>query len=592
MMTIQAGEAPSPSVHARAHWHWVTVAMLILGLWTWAIAGCADEWYDNPMYSYGWFVPPLMVFFAWRRLDEPFAGIVPFEAPRVPRFSLALAIAATVLAFLTLPVELLRNELPDDRLNNWGIAICAVVATLWVAYCAGGPRLLLTLAFPIAFFLTAVAWPKRYETPVTVGLQKMVAVVIVEIMHILGIHAEPHGTTIYLRNGPVGIAEACSGIRSLQASLMISLAVGELFFLRLFRRLGIIVLCALVATVLNLGRTLALCLITEYQGADAMHKAHDLIGDAVLVVLPLIAWGVGKLLTFGDGSVPTAPLPRRAAEDGTPPPTPYWKRLWLQVRELEWRRMPNFAPAIAIGLAGVATYHAWLMVLDRRDPPQDAPYFTVRTGEGSKTTQEEMSPDIWAALSPSSGGTYIHRQPSVPGGRISLYHFFWKPAAANRWVTGHRPDVCMPAGGWKKDGEVQPIDISFDGQVLRLHVFRFAGVGQRALQVWGIWRNGEAIQMDFFNNPTLEWSLLTGKSRSAVEVVSCVVPYLDEQPPLDLAQQIMTSVFEYRRPQKVPTEAASARAPIKMATQSLDASNAILPPNSNSSPSPRAPTLP
>lgn len=545
----------------------------MLGLWTWAIAGCADEWQDNPMYSYGWFVPPLMIFFAWRRLDEPFAGSVPFEGPRIPRAAMALAIAAAALALLTLPVELLRNELPDDRLNNWGIGICAVAITLWMAYCVGGPRLLLSMAFPIAFFLTAVAWPKRYETPVTVGLQKMVAVVIVEVMHILGIHAEPHGTTIYLRNGPVGIAEACSGIRSLQASLMISLAVGELFFLRIFRRLGLVVLCAGVATILNLGRTLALCLITEYRGADAMHKAHDLIGDAVLVILPLIAWGLGKLLTFGDGSVPTAPLPRRPAEDGTPPPTPYWQRLWIQVRNLDWRRMPNFAPAIAIGVAGVATYHTWLTVLDRRDPPQDIPYFTVRTDEGSKTSQEEMSPDIWAALSPSSGGTYVRRQPSVPGGRISLYHFFWKPAAANRWVTGHRPDVCMPAGGWKKDGEVEPIDITFNGHPLRLHVFRFAGVGQRALQIWGIWRNGEAIQMDFFNNPTLEWSLLTGKSRSAVEVVSCVIPYVDDQPPLDLAKEIMTSVFEYQRPQKSAAGLPSVTKDHQVAALAPDAGN-------------------
>jgi exosortase len=570
MTTVQATEAPPPPERIQVHWHWLPVALLAVCLWVWAISGCADEWRDNPMYSYGWFVPPLMVFFVWRRLDEPFASAPPFGNPQIPRHPVAIALGIALLALVTLPVELLRNELPDDRLNNWGIAMTAVAATLWIAYCAGGRRLLLSLAFPIAFFLTAVAWPKRYETPVTVGLQKMVAAVIVEVMHLLGIHAEPHGTTIYLDNGPVGIAEACSGIRSLQASLMIGLAIGELFYLTTLRRLGLVALCAVVATILNLSRTLTLCLITEYRGGEAMHKAHDLIGDAVLVVLPVVAWGIGKLMTFRGGAVPTAPLPRRPAPDGTPPPTSHWRRLWLQIQTLDWRRMPNFAPAIAIGVAGVATYHIWLTILDRRDPPQSAPYFAVRTDEESKTTKEEMNPDIWAVLSPSSGGTYTHRQPSLPGGRVSLYHFFWKPAAANRWVTGHRPDVCMPAGGWKKDGEVEPIDITFDGRSLRLHVFRFAGIGQRALQVWGIWRNGEPIQMDFFNNPTLEWSLLTGRSRSAVEVISCVVPYTEDQPPLDLAKQIMTSVFEYRRPPKAAASQAIRSSSADLASRPAD----------------------
>ncbi len=543
---------------SRPHGRWIPVALVLAGLWAWAIAGCADEWTNDPMYSYGWFVPPLMLFFAWRRLDEPIAGRILFGEPRLPGAPAAIAIVAAALAFLVLPVELLRNELPDDRLNNWGLAVCAVVATLWVIHSIGGWKLVITLGFPVAFFLAAVAWPKRYENPVTVGLQKFVTVIIVEVMHVMGIHADPHGTTIYLRNGPVGIAEACSGIRSLQASLMISLAVGELFFLRLGRRFLLILLCAGVATVLNVGRTLALCLITEYQGADAMHKAHDYIGDGILLVLPLLAWCLGRLLAAGGGGHPTDPLPRRPGPDGTPPPVPHWKRVWLQARSLSWRRMPNLAPALVIGVAGFLTYHIWLSILDRRSPPQSEPFFSIEASEGSPLEKMEMSPDIWAALSPTSGGTYRLREKGPQHLNISVYHFFWKPAAANRWVTGHRPDVCMPAGGWKKDGEVEPVDVEFGGRSLRMHLFRFADTHQRAIQVWGIWRNGEPIHMDFFESHDLEWSLLTGKSRSAVEVVSCVIPYTDGAPPIDKARQILGSAVRYRPVEPSPTASPSA----------------------------------
>ncbi len=542
-------------------WRRLAGGMLLAGLWAWAMIGCSDEWQDNPMYSYGWFVPPLMLFFAWRRLDEPARGREPFTAPRPPLHAGWITMGAAFLAILVLPLELLRNELPDDRLNNWTIAVITVGVTLWMARCAGGWRLVVSLAFPVAFFLTAVAWPKRYETPVTIGLQKFVAGAIVEVLQLLGIVAQPQGTTIYLRNGPVGIAEACSGIRSLQASLMISLAIGELFFLRVKRRLGLVALCAALAMVLNLARTLSLCLITEYRGAEAMHKAHDYIGDGILLVLPVLAWGLGRLLAFRGGAIPTEPFSGRQL-DGEAAPVPPWKRLCRQVRDLDWQRMPNFAPALMIGLAGFLTYHVWLRILDLRDPPQQQPFFTIRTGPGTETEEEKMSPDIWAALSPTLGGTYTHKASGVPGGQVHLYHFFWKPAAANRWVTGHRPDICMPAGGWKKDGEVEPIQVNFQGHPLTMYVFRFAAVGERALQVWGIWRNGEPIQMDFFDHPTLEWSLLTGKSRSAVEVVSCVIPFLDEAPPVALARQVLDTAVEYHRPlSSTETEVPTRRRP-------------------------------
>ncbi|MCC6231781.1 MAG: exosortase/archaeosortase family protein [Verrucomicrobiales bacterium] len=528
---------------------WALAGVLAL-VWAWAVAGCVDEWRDNPMYSYGWFVPPLMIFFAWRRLEEPMVGRAPFEAPQGPSLPVWVAVAAFGVGLLVLPVELLRNELPDDRMNNWFVGVGAVAFTLWVARWVGGWRLVWTLAFPVALFLTAVAWPKRYEIPVTIGLQKFVATVIVEVMHLLGIHAEPHGTTIYLRNGPVGIAEACSGVRSLQASLMISLAVGELFFLRWVRRAWLVLLCAVVAMVLNLGRTLALCLITEYQGSEAMHRVHDWIGDAVLIVLPALAWGMGRLLAAWGGAVATE-VPARGAAGAVRSPS-NGRRLGAQVSGMDWGRIPNLAPALVIALLGMVTYHAWLAVLDWRSPPQRAPYFTVRTGPGMETKEESMSPDVWGALTPSSGGMYTRRQGGVPGGRVHLYHFFWKPAAANRWVTGHRPDVCMPAGGWKKDGDVEPLEVEFDGQRLTMHLFRFADSGQRALQVWGIWRNGEPIHMDFFQRPRLEWSVLTGKNRSAVEVLSCVVPYLDGEPPVEVARAVLRDVVRYQRDDSAP----------------------------------------
>ncbi len=546
-MTSTTGTSPLTTAGGAARWKAWFVGLALAGLWVWTVAGCLDEWRDNPMYSYGWFVPPLVLFFAWRRLDEPFTGRELLGAPRLPRRPFWIALGAVGLALLAGPTELLRNELPDDRLNNWFLATLTVVATLWVIRCLGGWPLARALAFPVAYFLTAVAWPKRYELPVTVGLQKFVTDVIVEVLHVLGIHADPHGTTIYLKVGPVGIAEACSGVRSLQASLMISLAIGELFFLRWPRRVLLIGVCAGIAMVLNLARTLSLCLITEYHGVEAMEKAHDWIGNTILLVLPMLAWGAGRLLLMGEGGVPAAVLPRKPAADGTPPPRPYLDRVRERWATLDWPRMPNLAPALVLALAGILAYHSRIAYLNRKDPPQQFPFFTAQVDADKGIAEEPVRKDIWAALSPTKGGNYIVTKLDPPGVSARLFHFFWKPDAANRWATGHRPDICMPAGGWVSDGAFETVEVEFQGRKVTMHAFRFQGVGVRAVQLWGMWRNGEALEMDFFGRLGRNgWSLWSGRTHSAVEVVSCVVVHHGDAAPMDVVSRIVADVFRYQ----------------------------------------------
>ena len=58
----------------------------------------------------------------------------------------------------------------------------------------------------------------------------------VEVLGWTGIPAIQHGNLIEVGTGTVGVSEACSGIRSFQTSLMISLFFGE--FYRMAGRAG------------------------------------------------------------------------------------------------------------------------------------------------------------------------------------------------------------------------------------------------------------------------------------------------------------------------------------------------------------------
>src|SRR2546426_12594782 len=86
------------------------------------------------------------------------------------------------------------------------------------------------------------------------------------------------GGAITLRTGVVGITEACSGMRSLQAGIMFGLAMGEWFLLRPLRRIAILLIAIAFALITNLIRTVALSLQAEWHGLDVVEKIHDLTG--------------------------------------------------------------------------------------------------------------------------------------------------------------------------------------------------------------------------------------------------------------------------------------------------------------------------
>src|SRR4029077_761340 len=176
-------------------------------------------------------------------------------------------------------------------------AFVPITLTVLVCWFAGGRNLLRAELFPILFFLTAVPWPPRFELPITAGLMQAVAAATTGLLHWFGIPAQTAGGAITLRTGVVGITEACSGMRSLQAGIMFGLAMGEWFLLRPMRRVVLLGIAILLALGTNLARTLTLALQAERHGPESVGDVHDLVGNVVITALVLAIWMAGKLLS-------------------------------------------------------------------------------------------------------------------------------------------------------------------------------------------------------------------------------------------------------------------------------------------------------
>jgi exosortase/archaeosortase family protein len=341
------------------------LCLALAWLWFQLLNHLRVEWTLNEQYHYGWAVPFLALYLLWQsakgqaRSDRRPALAAECLPPSACRFALS-ALLFAFLCFLYFPTRLIQEANPEWRLVSWALALEVVGITLLLlmAVSAGGnegnneahrePRQIQTIdprpqtadqsltstyhsatsvssfsnppsnfqlfpgvrskakglaafVFPICFILVAVPWPTVIEGPLIRALAGANASVTVETLGLFGVPALRHGNIIEVNTGPVGIDEACSGIRSFQAALMIALFLGQLFRLTLSRRVVCVLAGFALSFVFNVGRTVLLTYVASVKGIAAIRTWHDPAGVAILVGCFLGLWGVAEWLRRGKG---------------------------------------------------------------------------------------------------------------------------------------------------------------------------------------------------------------------------------------------------------------------------------------------------
>ncbi|HTL54116.1 MAG TPA: exosortase/archaeosortase family protein [Candidatus Limnocylindrales bacterium] len=236
-------------------------------LWWTLINHLRIEWSINPQYGYGWAVPWLGLYLAWRRLRT-----TPTSSGLCPLFPVVRPLFA-VLCLLWLPTRLLQEANPEWRLVSWALALQVVALSLFILR-KWSRRIL----FPLLFMLVAVPWPSVIEQPVIQRLSYLTAQIASETLNLVGLPAVQQGNLVELGLGTIGIEEACSGIRSFQAALMVSL-----FFCGFYQfngRVGMKLVGTgfILAIVLNAARITLLAIVAATKGMNAVAAWHDIAG--------------------------------------------------------------------------------------------------------------------------------------------------------------------------------------------------------------------------------------------------------------------------------------------------------------------------
>lgn len=258
----------------------------------WWVYDLSFQWASLVEFRFGWMVVMLSMFLFWERWPTR-----PKEDQPAPTWTvLALALAGFPLIVAA-------------ELYKWGIARVATSSMLLSL----GSTLLVTanivavrgwktwrhFSFLLLFFYVAIPIPRIVWQPIVMGLQTFVASVNVIVLNLSGIPAERMGHVIQLPNCQVGVNEACSGIRSLQSSLMAALFVGDLTLRRTGWKVFFLLAGVVLAVLGNLVRANFLAVTAYRHGPDALKEVHDTAGWSVLVFtfvgVAVLAWVVTRL---------------------------------------------------------------------------------------------------------------------------------------------------------------------------------------------------------------------------------------------------------------------------------------------------------
>jgi exosortase len=266
---------------------WILVALLAF-VWLPAIRQWSYDWSTNPQYYYGWAVPLLAAYLAYERWETR-----PAARPLV-RFWVFLPLVG--LAALQLPVRWFGEANSDWWPVWWAYGTICVGVTLGLLALFGGAGWVRHFLYPCLFMFTAIPWPTYFEISVVQRLMGINAAISAEIVSALGAPAIAVGNVIEVSSGVLGVNEACSGIRSLQSTLMAAFFLAGLYQLRSF---GIALLAGvgvLIAFTCNIIRTTFLTYEGATKGVEATEKWHDTAGFVILGVVLVCLFFISQFL--------------------------------------------------------------------------------------------------------------------------------------------------------------------------------------------------------------------------------------------------------------------------------------------------------
>jgi exosortase len=265
---------------------WRVGILLALMAWLYApiLLRLSRQWWADPNFSHGFFVPLFSAFVIWQE-----RGRLRSMTPEPSNWGLPIIL----LSLCTLILGVFGAELFLSRTS-----LILLIAGVVVFF--SGWRMLRAVLFPVAFLVLMVPIPAIIFSQITFPLQILASKLSALLLPILGVPVFREGNVINLPAMPLEVAEACSGIRSLLSLTSLAIMYGFLMERRVVVRIILALASIPIAVAANGLRIVGTGLLVQYWDPDkAEGFFHAFSGWLIFVVSLCMLFALHKALSMG-----------------------------------------------------------------------------------------------------------------------------------------------------------------------------------------------------------------------------------------------------------------------------------------------------
>jgi exosortase len=267
--------AKSPRPASPTHYTWwqpAVVTILTIWLYSFTLWRLAQQWWHDPNFSHGIFVPAFSLFVVWH------------ERARLRSIATAPSwwgLALIVPALLILVLGDLGAELFLSR-----VSLLVLIAGLIVLFF--GFSHLRMVAFPLTFLILMIPIPAIIFNQITLPLQLLASKIASTILPWLGVPVLREGNVIGLPAMALEVAEACSGIRSLLSLLTLSIIYGYFMDSRNSIRVLLALASVPIAVMANSLRIVGTGLLVQYWDPEKAEGFFHVFSGWLIFVVSLV----------------------------------------------------------------------------------------------------------------------------------------------------------------------------------------------------------------------------------------------------------------------------------------------------------------
>jgi len=254
---------------------------LLAGLYAGILRDLARQWWDDANYAHGFLVPIFSGFLVWQRRKQ--LAALPADGSWIGLPVLLAGVGALLLGEIGAELFLMRSSL--------------IVMLVGLVLFHLGRASFRVLAFPLFFLFFMVPLPATLFYAVAFPLQNLAARSAAWMLDALGVPVLLDGNVIHLTKLSLGVAEACSGIRSLISLLSVAVAWAAVTLPGIFA-MAVFVAAVVPITILANGvRVVITGLIGQWFGVEyAEGFFHTLSGWLAFVFAFACLMGIHSLI--------------------------------------------------------------------------------------------------------------------------------------------------------------------------------------------------------------------------------------------------------------------------------------------------------